>query len=143
MASGTADLQRDLGGAIMQSIFGALLTAGYASAVSAEIASSDKSITDSTQAQLTKSFAGAEAVAQQHPQYADAIIAGAKEAFLEGDDWAYTAGVVAILLGAVARLLHVPEARRGGAVARLVPSAGRRRAGRGMAERVPQWGSAR
>ena len=32
MASGTADLQRDLGGAIMQSIFGALLTAGYASA---------------------------------------------------------------------------------------------------------------
>ena len=33
MASGTADLQRDLGGAIMQSIFGALLTAGYASAM--------------------------------------------------------------------------------------------------------------
>ena len=30
MASGTADLQRDLGGAVMQSIFGALLTAGYA-----------------------------------------------------------------------------------------------------------------
>ena len=32
MASATADLQRDLGGAIMQSIFGALLTAGYAAA---------------------------------------------------------------------------------------------------------------
>ena len=31
MASGTADLQRDLGGAIMQSILGALLTAGFAS----------------------------------------------------------------------------------------------------------------
>ena len=30
MASGTADLQRDLGGAIMTSIFGALLTAGFA-----------------------------------------------------------------------------------------------------------------
>ena len=30
MASGTADLQRDLGGALMQSIFGALLAAGYA-----------------------------------------------------------------------------------------------------------------
>ena len=38
MASGTADLQRDLGGAIMQSIFGALLTAGYASAVAAAVA---------------------------------------------------------------------------------------------------------
>ena len=33
MASGTADLQRDLGGAIMQSILGAVLAAGYASAV--------------------------------------------------------------------------------------------------------------
>ena len=40
MASGTADLQRDLGGAIMQSIFGALLTAGYAAAVATAIASS-------------------------------------------------------------------------------------------------------
>ena len=38
MASGTADLQRDLGGAIMQSILGALLTAGYAAAVAAAIA---------------------------------------------------------------------------------------------------------
>ena len=35
MASGTADLQRDLGGAIMQSIMGALLTAGYAAAAAA------------------------------------------------------------------------------------------------------------
>jgi MFS transporter, DHA2 family, multidrug resistance protein len=101
MASGTADLQRDLGGAIMQSIFGALLTAGYAAAVSGQIAASDKDVTSSTQAALTKSFASAEAVAQQHPQYADAIIAGAKQAFLDGDDWAYAAGVVAILLGAV------------------------------------------
>ena len=37
MASGTADLQRDLGGAIMQSVFGALLTAGYASAFASAI----------------------------------------------------------------------------------------------------------
>ena len=33
MASATADLQRDLGGAIMQSLLGALLTAGYAARV--------------------------------------------------------------------------------------------------------------
>jgi len=109
MASGTADLQRDLGGAIMQSIFGALLTAGYASAVSAAIAASDQNVTDSTQAQLTKSFAGAQAVAAQHPQHADAIIAGAKQAFLEGDDWAYTAGVGAILLGAVLVYFMFPK----------------------------------
>jgi DHA2 family multidrug resistance protein-like MFS transporter len=109
MASGTADLQRDLGGAIMQSIFGALLTAGYASAVSAAIAASDQNVTDSTQAQLTKSFAGAQAVAAQHPQHADAIIAGAKQAFLEGDEWAYTAGVGAILLGAVLVYFMFPK----------------------------------
>lgn len=109
MASGTADLQRDLGGAMMQSIFGALLTAGYAASVATQIAASDQQITDSTQAQLTKSFAGAEAVAAQHPQYADAIIAGAQQAFLEGDDWAYTAGVVAILLGAVLVFFMFPK----------------------------------
>jgi hypothetical protein len=100
MASATADLQRDLGGAIMQSIFGALLTAGYASSVASEIAASDQNVTDSTQAALTKSFSSAEALSEQHPQYADAIVAGAKQAFLDGDDWAYTAGVVAIVLGA-------------------------------------------
>jgi hypothetical protein len=100
MASATADLQRDLGGAIMQSIFGALLTAGYASSVASEIAASDQNVTDSTQAALTKSFSSAEALSEQHPQYADAIVAGAKQAFLDGDDWAYAAGVVAILLGA-------------------------------------------
>jgi MFS transporter, DHA2 family, multidrug resistance protein len=104
MASGTADLQRDLGGAIMQSILGALLTAGYAAAVATDIAgapsSVQKQITDSVQTQLTKSFASAEAVAQQFPKYANEITAGARESFLSGADWAYTAGIVAILLGA-------------------------------------------
>jgi MFS transporter, DHA2 family, multidrug resistance protein len=109
MASGTADLQRDLGGAIMQSIFGALLTAGYAAAVSAQIGASGKDVTSSTQAALTKSFDSAEAVAQQHPQYASAIVAGAKQAFLDGDDWAYTAGVVAIVLGAVLVFFMFPK----------------------------------
>ena len=49
MASGTADLQRDLGGAIMQSILGALLTAGYAAAVTAAIATAPNAdkVTDS------------------------------------------------------------------------------------------------
>jgi DHA2 family multidrug resistance protein-like MFS transporter len=102
MASGTADLQRDLGGAIMQSIFGALLTAGYASAAGAVISSSGKNVTDSTQAELTKSFASAADTASRYPaSVQDQIIAGAKSAFLHGDQWAYTAGIVAILLGAV------------------------------------------
>jgi DHA2 family multidrug resistance protein-like MFS transporter len=103
MASGTADLQRDLGGAIMQSIFGALLTAGYATAAAAAIATAPNSsaVNDSVQAQLTKSFAGAEAVSEQYPQYASQITTAAKQSFLDGDQWAYTAGLVAVLLGAV------------------------------------------
>ncbi|WP_460630321.1 MFS transporter [Intrasporangium mesophilum] len=102
MASGTADLQRDLGGAIMQSIFGALLTAGYAAAVAASIAAAPNGaeITSSVQNQLTKSFAGAEGIAQQYPQYSTQIMAGAKSSFLSGADWAYTAGIIAILVGA-------------------------------------------
>jgi hypothetical protein len=103
MASGTADLQRDLGGAIMQSVFGALLTAGYASAVAAAItaAPGGDEVTTSVQNQLTKSFSSAADVAQQYPQYAQQIIAGARSSFLDGADWAYTAGIVAVLVGAV------------------------------------------
>jgi MFS family permease len=103
MASGTADLQRDLGGAIMQSIFGALLTAGYAAAAATAIAGAPNNtqVNDSVANQLTKSFAGAEQVAQQYPQYAGQISSAAKQSFLDGADWAYTAGIVAVLLGAV------------------------------------------
>ena len=78
MASGTADLQRDLGGAIMQSIFGALLTAGYATAAAAALADAPPSVdfTTSVQNQLTMSFAGAADVAEQYPQYSTQILAG-------------------------------------------------------------------
>jgi MFS transporter, DHA2 family, multidrug resistance protein len=110
MASGTADLQRDLGGAIMQSIFGALLTAGYASAAGSLIASSGKDVTASTQAELTKSFSSAADSASRYPaSMQDNVIAGAKTAFLHGDQWAYTAGVVAILVGAVLVFFCFPK----------------------------------
>ncbi|MGY4644709.1 MFS transporter [Cellulomonas sp. URHB0016] len=101
MASGTADLQRDLGGAIMQSVFGALLTAGYAAAVTSTISSSGDDVTTSVQNQLTKSFSSAADVAQQYPQDSAQIIEGAKTSFLAGADWAYTAGIIAVLVGAV------------------------------------------
>jgi MFS transporter, DHA2 family, multidrug resistance protein len=111
MASGTADLQRDLGGAIMQSILGALLTAGYAAAFGAAIAAdpNQQQITSSVENQLTKSFAGAVDTAQQYPQYASQITAAAKASFLQGDQWAYTAGIVAILLGAMLVFLLFPK----------------------------------
>jgi uncharacterized membrane protein len=102
MASATADLQRDLGGAILQSIFGALLTAGYAAAMASSIAAAGKAsqISDATQAQLTESYAGAETIAKQYPQYAKQITESARQAFLRGDKWAYAAGALAVFGGA-------------------------------------------
>ncbi len=111
MASGTADLQRDLGGAIMQSILGALLAAGYASAVASDIASAPNKddISDGVQNQLVKSFASAETIAEQHPQYASAITAGAKSSFLDGANLAYTAGIIAIIVGATLVFFLFPK----------------------------------
>jgi hypothetical protein len=101
MASGTADLQRDLGGAIMQSIFGALLAAGYAAAVTAAIVASGDSgqIPGTVQSELTMSYAGASAVAEAYPQYSTQIYGAAKESFLAGDQDAYMAGIIAVLVG--------------------------------------------
>jgi MFS transporter, DHA2 family, multidrug resistance protein len=112
MASGTADLQRDLGGALMQSIFGALLTAGFATAMSAALAGSGADVTDSVENQLTMSYAGAADVADQYPQYSTQIIAAAQSSFLDGDQWAYLAGIVAILLGAALVYFAFPTKER-------------------------------
>ena len=111
MASGTADLQRDLGGAIMQSIFGALLTAGYAAAASAAIASSGESakVSENVEGELTKSFSSAADLAGQYPRHSEQIIEAAKVSFLQGDAWAYSAGIVAILLGAALVFFAFPK----------------------------------
>ncbi len=99
MASGTADLQRDLGGALMTSIFGALLTAGYAAAMGTAIAASGQDVTATTQSELQVSYASAEDLAKQYPQYADQITAAAQQSFLDGDQLAYLAGLGAVLIG--------------------------------------------
>jgi MFS transporter, DHA2 family, multidrug resistance protein len=110
MASGTADLQRDLGGAILQSIMGALLTAGYAAAAGAAVAASGKNVNNTVQTELTKSFSSAADTAQRYPpSIQDQIIAAAKTSFLQGDQWAYTAGVVAVLLGATLVFFMFPK----------------------------------
>jgi hypothetical protein len=112
MASGTADLQRDLGGAILQSIFGAILTAGYAAAAGAAIAASgNKTVTSSVESELTKSFSSAADTASRYPSSIQhAIIEGAKSSFLKGDEWAYAAGIIAVLLGAALVFLKFPKA---------------------------------
>ena len=113
MASGTADLQRDFGGAIMTSIFGALLTAGYSKAFSTQIAAlptvDQQQISNNIITQLQKSFDSAAAVAQQYPQYSAQIIASAKISFLSGDHLAYLAGIIAILLGGILIFFKFPK----------------------------------
>ena len=102
MASGTADLQRDLGGAVMQSMLGALLTAGYASAFASIIASTPGSeqVSAAARGQLLKSFGSAADIAQRYPEYSNAIISAAKTSFLHGDKLAYTVGLLVVLGGA-------------------------------------------
>jgi Na+/melibiose symporter-like transporter len=110
MASGTADLQRDLGGALMTSILGSVLTAHYASAMADQSVS--EQVSSATEAQLQLSFASAVNVAANHPQDADAIIAAAKSSFLDGDQWAYAAGLVSVLVGAALVFFVFPRRER-------------------------------
>jgi hypothetical protein len=94
----------------MQSIFGALLTAGYAAAAGAEVAASGKHVNDQVQTELTKSFSSAVDTAQRYPpSVQDQIVAAAKTAFLQGDQWAYLAGIVAVLIGAALVFLKFPK----------------------------------
>ena len=64
------------------------------------------------QSQLTKSFSSAETTAQQYPQYASQIIKAAQTSFVDGQDWAYVAGIVAVVLGMVLVFVVFPKADR-------------------------------
>jgi DHA2 family multidrug resistance protein-like MFS transporter len=109
MASGTADLQRDLGGALMTSIFGALLTAGYAASMGTAVADSGQDVTATTQSELQLSYASAADLAEQYPQYDQEIMAAAEQSFLDGDQLAYLAGLAAVIIGAGLVYLYFPR----------------------------------
>lgn len=113
MASATSDLQRDLGGSIMQALLGSLLTAGYAAAMATQIGeSADASqVTAETQATLQKSFTSAQGLSEQYPQYASEIIEAARQSFLTGANWAYVAAIAAGLIAmAIVRFAYPGKA---------------------------------
>jgi MFS transporter, DHA2 family, multidrug resistance protein len=112
MASGTADLQRDLGGALMTSIFGVFLTAGYASAMGTAVSETGQDVTSTTQSMLQLSYASAADMAAQYPQYSNEILTAAKSSFLAGDDLTYIAGFVAVLIGLSVTFLLFPRKDR-------------------------------
>ena len=55
------------------------------------------------------SYAGAQTVAAQYPQYATQITAAAKASFLAGDQYAYIAGIIAVLIGAALVFFVFPK----------------------------------
>jgi hypothetical protein len=73
---------------------------------------SGKNVTDATQAQLQLSFASAEDLAKQNPQYASQITAAAKQSFLDGGDWAYVGAMVAIAAGLALVFFFFPRKER-------------------------------
>lgn len=111
MASSTSDLQRDLGGAIMQSVLGSILTAGYASELGKKVhaAAETEHISDQVQATLTKSFSSAADLAERYPGRAEEIIAAARDAFVHGDLAAYAVAIGIVGLGALIVALFFPR----------------------------------
>ena len=69
-------------------------------AVAIASAPNNQQISDNVQSELEKSFGSATDVAAQYPQYSNQILAAARSSFLDGADWAYLAGIVAIVVGA-------------------------------------------
>ena len=116
MASGTGDLQRDLGGAIMQSVMGAILGAGYAAALTHRIAGAPANvqaqITADMKDALTKSFGSAVDLASKYPDYKNAVIQAARESFLAGANWAYASGILAAIIGAALVWFFFPRHER-------------------------------
>lgn len=116
MASATADLQRDLGGAVMQAVLGAILTASYAKSFGGLItgapAATQQEITDSIRTQLMRSFSSAENVATTYPNYASEVTEAARTAFVDGANWAYAAALVAIGGGVVLVAVLFPRRSR-------------------------------
>jgi MFS family permease len=111
MASATSDLQRDLGGSIMQSILGAILASGFAVSFHRQIAATGEAsnISDSITQALQASYASALHVADQYPQYRAEIVAAATHSMVNGAWVAYLVGAIAIVIGTVVVAVFLPS----------------------------------
>lgn len=114
MGSATNDLQRDLGGAIMQSIMGTLLVVRYAedfrAAFAKAPASDQQELGDKAITEILSSFSGAEAVAKTLPQ-ADStqLISAAQNAYLAGSNWAFVFAFAAVVIGMILVVVKFPN----------------------------------
>jgi EmrB/QacA subfamily drug resistance transporter len=114
MGSATNDLQRDLGGAIMQSVMGTLLVVRYASDFRAAFASApaneQQELGNTAMTQMLASFSGAQEVAKGLPQ-ADAtqLLMAAQNAYTAGSNWALAFALFAVAIGALLVFLKFPK----------------------------------
>jgi EmrB/QacA subfamily drug resistance transporter len=117
MGSATTDLQRDLGGAVMQSVLGALLTLRYshyfAEAFTTVPEKKMQALGEEAAATIADSFGGAADVARNLPQ-ADAakLMDAAREAFTQGSHVAIAVAVAVSLGGLVLVLAAFPGKQR-------------------------------
>jgi hypothetical protein len=114
MASATSDLQRDLGGSIMQAFLGAILAAGFAAAFGRQIAASSEAstVSDTVTQALQASYGSALRVADQYPQYREQILAGATDSLVSGAWAAYLVGASAVVVGGVVVRFCLPAFAR-------------------------------
>jgi EmrB/QacA subfamily drug resistance transporter len=114
MGSATTDLQRDLGGAVMQSVLGALLTLRYSSYFAEAFTQlppeTAQKMGTETAAQIQDSFGGAADVAKTLPE-ADAqkLMHAAEQAFTQGSRLAISVALVIALSGLVLVLVAFPR----------------------------------
>jgi len=125
MASATSDLQSDLGGAVMQALLGAVLGAGFARSVSAQIAASGQADSVSTEIAdaLESSYASASNVAAQYPDYAEQIMQAAKLSLEQGALQAYLIGAALIAAGLIVVWFGVPGREREQRLRQHLPNA--------------------
>ena len=113
MGSGMTDLQRDLGAAVMQSILAIFLTREYTASVDTQLADlpadQRNQISEQTAGILRDSFGGAQALAEQYPKYGDAIIEGARQAFIAGSGAAIAVALVSVVLGLLVTWFFFPK----------------------------------
>ena len=141
MASGTADLQRDLGGAFMQSIFGALLDGRLCRRRARRRWPGIRTPTRSRAASRrssTKSFSSAEAVAPAVPAVRDSRSPRGQDVVPGRRRLGLPRGHRRRRRRRDARVLHVPAQGRRGAAARRVPRGGHRAIGLTPATRRPR-----
>ena len=92
----------------MQSLLGTILTAGYAVSIANQAAAAKQPVPTNVVAEIQRSFTGAEIIAKQYPTHANQIIEAAKSSFMDGSPWAYAAGLIAIVVGAIVVAIFFP-----------------------------------